>query len=1230
LRLALDVGNTGLWDIDFDSGRIRYSDSGLALFGYRPDQITPTMAGWLSLVHSADIPTLNAAFDAHLAGETPRFKAEYRLRDADGHWHWVLDRGQVISRFGDGSPRRAIGCYVDITERRQMEERLRASLAALAEAQTIGHVGSWTVDVESGALDCSAETYRIFGFQPGALLTAKDFAQHLHPDDQATLRQCWTDMLGGQRIVQAVRLNTGHDLRWIEVHMQARFDWRGKPTLAVGTVQDITDLRNAQMMLEVQRELARALAAGSDRAEVLRVILDSALRVDHLDGGGIYWRAANGDYDLVHHRGFSETFVKTVAHLPADSAQADLIRVGRIACSCSKLGPQCTHPDLITHAPLQAEGLRSLAVLPVMVDGEALACLNLGSWRSPTISPESLQQLESFALQFGETLQRQQAIEDARHQRENLQGLFDRLADFLFILDGSGCIRHVNRVVYDRLGYSPDQLLGKPVLEMHPPEIRADAARIVSEMLAGTRGACPLPLQRADGGLIMVETNVVAGIWDGQPALFGISRDISERIAAESHQRLAVSVFDGAEEGIVITDAAATIVDVNPAFTDITGYSRAEVIGQRPSILKSGHHGAEFYQTMWQTLQATGRWRGEVLNRTKSGEFYAEQLSITAVRGDDGLTAHYVGMFSDVTVAKEQQRRLERLAHYDSLTQLPNRTLLTDRLDQAMAQARREAYLLAVCCLDLDGFKPVNDQFGHDAGDHLLREVAQRLRDCVRGIDTVARLGGDEFVLLLGNLESVIECEHALDRTLATLARPFLIEGKEIRISGSLGVALYPSDDVDAETLLRHADLAMYEAKQGGRNRYALFDAEQDKHLREHRTALTRLRQAMQDHEFELFYQPKVDMRRGVVLGVEALIRWRHPERGVVLPAEFLPTVNQSDLVVELGRWVMVQAISQAADWFAAGHPLNIGINIAGPHLVEPNFSTYLAQILASHPELPPHLIELDVLETTAMDDMQQIEQVIRACQQLGVGFALDDFGTGYSSLTYFRHLPVNTLKIDQSFVRDMLEDGDDMAIVEGIVGISKAFRRQIVAEGVESVEHGLILLQMGCDRAQGFGIARPMPAPDVLPWLIDYRPDPLWQASSAFRWRREDLPLLAAELELKRWRDAVLGDPAARQQAAKVCVGDCSIGRWLGGKGRQQYATLDGFAPLDSLHHQLHAAAARLASEPTVANAECADFHRLCDDFLEQLHLLQAEVLTTPPQRATPRLQFDPLPHLR
>ncbi len=1261
LRLALDVGNTGLWDIDFESGRIAYSDSGLALFGYRPDQVKPTIAGWLDLVHASDAPALTAAFDAHLAGETPRYKAEYRLRDADGHWHWVLDRGQVIARFGDGSPRRAIGCYVDITERKQMEERLRTSLAALADAQSIGHVGSWTVDVTSGALDCSTETYRMLGFPPGALVSGTDFLQHLHADDQDTLRQAWSNALSGQRIVETLRLNTGHDLRWLEIHMQARFDWSGKPTTVVGTVQDITELHDTRMMLEVQRELARTLASGSDRTEVLRVILDSALRVDHLDGGGIYWRAANGDYELVHHRGFSETFVKAVGHIPAVSPQAELIRSGRIACSCSKLSPHCTHPDLINHAPLQAEGLRSLAVLPVIVAGEALGCLNLASWRSPTISADSLQQLESFALQFGETLQRQQAIEDARQQRQNLQGLFDTLDDFLFILDGKGCIRHVNRVVYERLGYRPEQLLGKPVLEVHPPEIRAEAARIVGEMLAGTSGACPLPIQRMDGGLIMVETKVVAGVWNGEPALFGISRDISERIAAESRQRLAASVFDGAEEGIMITDVDATIVDINAAFTEITGYTRAEAIGQRPNLLKSGHHPPEFYQTMWQTLLATGHWRGEVQNRTKSGEFYAEQLTISAVRSDDGRVAHYVGMFRDVTIAKEEQRRLERMAHYDNLTQLPNRALLADRLHQAMAHARRDGRLLAVCYLDLDGFKPVNDQFGHDVGDQLLREVALRLRDCVRGIDTVARLGGDEFVLLLGNLESIIECEHALDRTLAALAQVFHLDGKELRISGSIGVALYTRNadnpaasdsanvgvnagvdvDTDAENLLHQADKAMYEAKQNGRNCYALFDAEQDKHLREHRTAVERIRQGMQAHEFDLFYQPMVDMRRGIVLGVEALIRWRHPERGLLLPAEFLPTVDKSDLVIDLGRWVLQQAIEQAARWFAAGHPLGININISSPHLIEPNFAAHLAQVLASHPDLPPHLIELDVLENTAKQDIPQVEQMIVACQQLGVGFALDDYGTGYSSLTYFRHLPVNTLKIDQSFVRGMLEDGGDMDIVQGIVGLSHAFHRDVIAEGVESVELGLILLQIGCDRAQGFGIAPPMPGPDVLHWLIDYRPDPLWQVSSAFRWRREDLPLQAAEIHLKRWRDAVLGDAAARQKAAMVCSGDCSIGRWLCGKGRQQYACLDGFAPLERLHEELHAAAARLVNQPESGAASTADtdFLRLCEEFLEQLHLLQAEVLIAPPvsggkgertgngiglQRATSSLQSE------
>ncbi|WP_458503410.1 putative bifunctional diguanylate cyclase/phosphodiesterase [Methylomagnum sp.] len=565
------------------------------------------------------------------------------------------------------------------------------------------------------------------------------------------------------------------------------------------------------------------------------------------------------------------------------------------------------------------------------------------------------------------------------------------------------------------------------------------------------------------------------------------------RDRSASKMILLASVFEYAREGIIITDQQARILDVNRAFTELTGYQREEVIGQNPSLLRSHHQGDDFYTALWQSLRERGHWRGEIWNRRKNGEIYAEWLQITAVYSPEGGVSHYVGIFSDITHIKEHQLQLERLAHYDALTQLPNRVLLADCLQLALMQADQSGKMLGVAYLDLDGFKPVNDSLGHKAGDLLLMEVALRLRNGIREDDTVARLGGDEFVILLSDLTSIDECRYNLESILSDLAAPYWLQGREVRISASIGVSLYPSDPGDPDALMRHADQAMYAAKQLGRNRYHLFDPEHDRCLRVHREALSRIEAGLQGNQFLLYYQPRVDMRRGVVIGAEALVRWQHPQRGLLAPAEFLPIIENSEFSIALGDWVLKQAVRQLEIWWCSGLTIEVSVNISPQHLQEPQFVERLHGHLASHPIVPAAALELEILESTALEDMARVSKIIADCRALGVRFALDDFGTGFSSLTYFKRLPLDTLKIDQSFVRNMLKDEEDRAIVEGVIAITHAFQRQVVAEGVETVEHGLALLALGCEHGQGYGIAPPMPAEDWRGWAETFGTGCAW-----------------------------------------------------------------------------------------------------------------------------------------
>ena len=432
----------------------------------------------------------------------------------------------------------------------------------------------------------------------------------------------------------------------------------------------------------------------------------------------------------------------------------------------------------------------------------------------------------------------------------------------------------------------------------------------------------------------------------------------------------------------------------------------------------------------------------------------------------------------------EQEKQLENIAHFDVLTGVPNRMLLADRLAQALARTKREQGLMAVCYLDLDGFKSVNDNFGHEAGDQVLVEVTRRIKETIREDDTVARLGGDEFVLLLVGLQAPEECVSSLHRLLLAINQPVQLREKSLRISASIGVSLYPEDEQDADTLLHHADQAMYIAKQSGKNRYHLFDAKNDQRARSHHALLQQIRHGLQHGEFELYYQPKVDLAARRMVGAEALIRWHHAQRGLLQPEEFLRVIENTELEIELGNWVIASACAQLRQWRQDGHDVEVSINISAYHLQSADFINTLRDEMQHCCPRPCHrCLQIEVLETVALEDIARVGEIIKTCREFGVGFALDDFGTGYSPLTCLSKLEVDALKIDQSFVRVMLEEKGAHAIVQGIIGLAHAFDRTVVAEGAEHAAHFQALLEMGCPIVQGYGISKPMPASALLEW---------------------------------------------------------------------------------------------------------------------------------------------------
>ena len=586
---------------------------------------------------------------------------------------------------------------------------------------------------------------------------------------------------------------------------------------------------------------------------------------------------------------------------------------------------------------------------------------------------------------------------------------------------------------------------------------------------------------------------VVAGLLEfARNAVTRMQRD-ARRMA------MAASVFESAREGILITDTEGVIIDANDTFAEITGYTREELVGSNPRLLQSGYQAPDFYTKMWQSIRLTGEWEGEIRNRRKCGTIYSEWLKIRAVRDGRGRILSFIGLYSDISPARERQRELERIAHYDALTGLPNRTLLMDRLEQSMIVAARKGYAVAVMTIDLDGFKRINDQYGHSEGDRLLCELSQRVRNGLRDRDLLARVAGDEFIAVLTGLEAPDEAQPALQRLMQVIAEPVQVAGSALALTASVGVAFYPQDGAHGDQLLRHAAQVMLAAKLAGGNRYQLFDAGQNDAVRERHTWIERIKRGFVSDEFELHYQPKVHMCSGRVLGAEALIRWRHPELGVLPPAAFLAHAESDPATSErLAEWVLQRAIQQLADWSRRGVTLGLSINIGARQLQDARFLALLAECLLAHPDIPSGALTLEILETHALDDLDGAIAVMQRCKTLGVRFALDDFGTGYSSLAYLARLDIDELKIDQSFVRNMLDDEADQAIVAGVLGLASVFRREVVAEGVETEAHGIRLLGLGCEVAQGYGVARPMPADAFESWLLQWRPFPSWQREQA------------------------------------------------------------------------------------------------------------------------------------
>lgn len=566
------------------------------------------------------------------------------------------------------------------------------------------------------------------------------------------------------------------------------------------------------------------------------------------------------------------------------------------------------------------------------------------------------------------------------------------------------------------------------------------------------------------------------------------------QIAITSLKEDYLDLYDLAPVGYCTLSAEGVIIRSNLTAATLLGVNREILLQQNFSnyILKEDQD--IFYLFRKKTFDSEPQHNCELRMVHTDGSLLWIYLTSTSTV-DKCKIARFRLVLSNITRMKEYQSKLEHIAFHDELTKLPNRTLLADRLHQLMKHAYRHHQPLAIIYLDLDGFKGINDAHGHDVGDQFLISISEYMTEAMREGDTLARIGGDEFAIVLPDLASIKESIPMLDRLLGAASKEVYINDLVLNVSASLGITFYPqSEAVDADQLLRQADYAMYQAKLAGKNRYFVFDTAQNGIIRELYEIIAGIQKGMDAHQFILYYQPKVNMRTGEIIGLEALVRWQHPERGIVNPLDFLPEIEDHPLIVELGEWVIDTVLTQMEVWHVSGVDFPISVNISARQLQQSNFLERLRGILALHPNISPSTLEFEVLETSKLEDLIRTSEIIKECSDLGILFALDDFGTGYSSLTYLKYLPVSVLKIDQSFIRGMLDNPDDLSILKGVIGLASAFHREVIAEGVETIEHGKVLMEMGCNLAQGYAISPPIPTNQVFSWLQLWKANPGWR----------------------------------------------------------------------------------------------------------------------------------------
>lgn len=697
--------------------------------------------------------------------------------------------------------------------------------------------------------------------------------------------------------------------------------------------------------------------------------------------------------------------------------------------------------------------------------------------------------IEGVATDISRQKTSELALRDSERQ---LLQILDSLDDGVILYDQHGFrLLNCNAASISLFGYDKKSLLKIDPAKLFPSRQQFDTVDQTARKALQTRNAFSTEcmLQRADGSVFPARLRIRRVEQESTGKVFvAVIADLTKEQEYEQSLALARQVFDNAAEAVMITDAENRIVSVNTAFSQITGWPKEESIGRNPSFLSSGKQSPEFYRDMWKILRETGVWQGEVVNRRKSGQYYPEWLSISTVRNRQGAITHYLAIFSDVTERKRAEGLIHKYSWFDSLTDLPNKALLIDRINQAITNAQNEGKSLYVIAINLNRLKHINDSYGHSTGDEILKAVAQRLVAGTREGDTVSRITGDDFVVLAPRLGQPHRAIALAERLLESVGRPIELNGNSLQISANAGIATFPSDGTSADLLLQNADAALNHARSMGIGLVMFFEPHMNASILEKITLQAELTEAVARNEFLLHFQPQANLMDGSLVGMETLIRWKHPTRGYISPALFIPAAEESGLIIQIGDWIIHETCRSIAHWRSLGHDdLLVAINLSSHQFSHPQLVNTIQSALQQY-QIPASCVELEITEGVAMEDANEVLSRLNELKNTGIRIAIDDFGTGYSSLSYLRKFSVDKLKIDQSFVRDMNDSREALSIVNAIVALGHGLGLKVIAEGVESKDQLESLRSIGCDEIQGYIFSRPIPMDEMTQWLQNER----------------------------------------------------------------------------------------------------------------------------------------------